>query len=639
MNDEVRAELAALERADKLEQAAVLAEQHALFAEAVRLWERACHFDRAARAALRANSFSDALLLSARARDEELVKESVRALSTEPASARRAAERAALRSHHSAAAAVYLAIDDPAAAALELEKSELWLDAALAHERARDPRAAARCLEREIEQNRTAYAARLLLAELLLAAERPDRALAVLQEIPAEADEHRQALPLTHLLLTRLDLKSAANEVERELERHGLTPTPAAPARTSAGAEPELLFGRYRMDRIVATTPNARVYKAFDVIDSEHVAVKLFAGAALLEVGRDALARFEREARALGQLRHPAIVPLRAYLPAGPAVVLRWMEGGSLSDLLEREAPSPARAVEVTCAVLSALAEAHRRGILHRDVKPANVLFDATGAAHLADFGTAHVSDAAATVTAGIIGTLAYMAPEQRAGAPATIASDVYGAGALLWHALTGAPPTEQQPFLSDELEPVHRSAAARLIAEEADRPPDAISARELLSSLSWPRTPPPPKTRPARPDERARRTSSRITACGGGRHYDALLQRELHVMKADPPTLARVLAFARANHPLLPAVLAYKKETGQLWIEFVRGSPLDRSLSADERDALGQALAALHAAGGYHGSIDREHVVSRSGSPTLRFPLVERSCNLEADLAALAKL
>jgi eukaryotic-like serine/threonine-protein kinase len=638
MSEAVRAELAALERADQLEQAAELAEAHGLFADAARLWERACHFDRAARTALQADRFSDALLLSARARDAAVLDESVRALSAQPLAAQQAARRAALAGHRAAAAMVYLAIGDASAAAFEFEQSELWLEAARAHERAGDPRAAARCFEREIERNPPGSAARLRLAELLAVSQRPDRALMVLQEIPADAEEHLRALPLKHELLVALDLRSAASDVERELARHGLTPTPPRSSAARAGAEPELLFGRYRMEHLVATTPNARVYKAFDVIDAEHVAVKLFAGAAL-EVGRDALSRFEREARALGQLRHPAIVPLRAYLPAGPAVVLRWMEGGSLGDLLEREAPSPARAVEIVSAVLSALAEAHRRGILHRDVKPANVLFDATGAAHLADFGTAHVSDAAATVTAGVIGTLAYMAPEQRAGAPATIASDVYGAGALLWHTLTGAPPAEQLPFLSEELDRTHRAAAGRLIAPEDERPGDALSARALLTTLVWPRNAPPKRARPVGPEAGVSRGSARIAPSAAGRHYDALLEREIHVLSADPATLARALPFARANHPLLPAVLAYRKDSGKLWIEYVRGSPLERSLTPEEQRALERALTALHAAGGCHGSVDRQHVVSRGGSVLLRFPLLARSCTLEADLTALEQL
>jgi eukaryotic-like serine/threonine-protein kinase len=640
MSDQVRAELAALESSDRLEEAAELAERHALFGDAAALWERVCRFDRAARGALRAGDFDAALVLASRARDGELVSAVARAVSTDLQTARRAAQRAALSGHAGAAAAVYLAIGDAARAALEFEAGGLLVEAAAAHQRAGDVRAAARCLERRIAEAPADAAARLALGRLFAHARRGERALEHLQVIPASAPEYARALPLLHRLLLELDVGSGAAEVERELNRLGLEPEPAHLASTGATGEPEqLLFGRYRVNRVVATTPTARVYQALDVIENELVAVKLFAGAALLEVGRDALLRFEREALVLGQLSHRAIVPLHAYLPAGPAVVLRWMEGGSLAELLEHQTLSPARAVEITSAVLSALAEAHRRGILHRDIKPANVLFDATGAAHLADFGTAHVSDAAATVTAGVIGTLAYMAPEQRAGAPATIQSDVYGAGALLWPALTGGPPAEQRPFLSAELGAAQRSAASRLLASELERPADALAARAVLGALSWPRQAPDARPEPRAREIAQRPAAERVVAREAGRQFDRLLERELYVMFADPALLARALPFARADHPLLPAVLAYHTDRSELWVEYVAGPPLGRSLHPDERTALGEALRALHAAGGYHGRIDRDHVVERGGYPALRFPLSARRLTLEADLSDLERL
>ena len=96
--------------------------------------------------------------------------------------------------------------------------------------------------------------------------------------------------------------------------------------------------------------------------------------------------------------------------------------------------------------MLAALGEAHRLGIIHRDIKPANVLFDEAGVTRLGDFGVAHLSDLSATATAGVIGTLGYMSPEQREGRPATVKSDLFGVGAILWEMLTGERPEATPP-------------------------------------------------------------------------------------------------------------------------------------------------------------------------------------------------
>src|SRR5262245_17842889 len=130
------------------------------------------------------------------------------------------------------------------------------------------------------------------------------------------------------------------------------------------------------------------------------------------------------------------------------------MRGGSLADRIQEGtvAFAPARAVEIACAVLGALGEAHRVGILHRDVKPSNVLFDDIGATRLGDFGAAHLGDLSSTATAGAIGTFAYMSPEQRLGRPATIASDLYAVGAILYELLTGA---AANPPVAGQLDPL----------------------------------------------------------------------------------------------------------------------------------------------------------------------------------------
>src|SRR6185437_15374648 len=346
----------------------------------------------------------------------------------------------------------------------------------------------------------------------------------------------------------------------------------------------------------------------------------------------------------------------------GPAIVLAWMPGGTLADRLRAGAVAPARAVEIACAVLAALGEAHRLGILHRDGKPSNVLFDDSGAARLSDFGAAHLGDLSSTATAGAIGTFAYMSPEQRRGHPAGIASDVYGAGVLLAELLTGVAPGPVSPGVAPgaghgldplpsachpDLGEVHDRAVARLLQEDPKRrPTDAFEARRLLLGLSWPeriweRPRTAPRTRTSRPPPSAsgvRLTASvaeaRDTRDAGTLHHDAWLDRDVLVLPGDEATLARARAFSRAGHPALPTVLRVDRDTGDVWV----GAPLGCALADDARglspgvlSRLREAIEALHAAGGAHGHVDPEHLYWHDGEVTLAFPRGDAPPDAEA--------
>lgn len=633
--------IAELERGDRLEEAAALAEEHGRVADAMRLWERACNFSRAAAAALAAGDPRAAFDLAARARDEQLEAQAADALRGDPEAAAAAARTASAKGQHLAAARLWSALGDGHAAALEFEAGGAWLSAGRAFDAAGDPKNAARCFDGLLRAEPNHHAARVALGDLLTRHGRLQPAVKTLQAVPAHAPERVDALRILRRCFDALALREAVSDVERELDELGAPERSASipPPPPTPRAEPEqVLFGRYRVTREVARTATARVLEAVCRISHDRVAVKIFSASSLRDSGRDALRRFEREAVALSQLRHPSILPLYAFLPEGPAVVLPWMAGGSLADLIARGPLSPARAVEITLAVLSALDQAHRRGILHRDVKPGNVLFDEAGAAHLADFGTAHISDSAATVTAGILGTLAYMAPEQRAGAPANIQSDVYGAGALLWHALTGAPPDAGLPPLSRELGEEHLRVARALIGEEGARPADAQAAQAQLRSLPWPREVPEPRADVAVAAVVSSQDHPRLESLGGPLYRDVVLGRTLLVLGSDPGLLERVLCFARADDPSLAAVLAHRPESSTLWVEDVPAAPC-ASLTDDEYHELRRALDALHRAGGVHGRVDREHVARQGDRMLLRFPLEPLHHELVRDYADLERL
>ncbi len=156
--------------------------------------------------------------------------------------------------------------------------------------------------------------------------------------------------------------------------------------------------------------------------------------------------RIEREAEVLTRLDHPNIVELLEVLDDGDEVtlVMAYLTGGTLAERVAKHGPVPADEVErLADALGSALAEAHRAGVVHRDIKPGNVLFDAHGVPHLADFGVASSRDdtAGLTVIGTVVGTPGFMAPEQARGEGAGQASDVFALGATLLYAATGEGP------------------------------------------------------------------------------------------------------------------------------------------------------------------------------------------------------
>ncbi|HEY5336168.1 MAG TPA: protein kinase [Mycobacteriales bacterium] len=228
----------------------------------------------------------------------------------------------------------------------------------------------------------------------------------------------------------------------------------------------DVLDGRYRLDRRVGTGGTSDVWAATDQRLERQVAVKI------VRIDPDDVVAAQRgpaEARLLGGLTHPHLVSVYdAHFPAdGEAssayLVMELVEGGTLALSLSAGPLEPLRAREVVAEVASALAYMHGRGVIHRDVKPANILFARDGGAKLTDFGIARVLGSPGLTQTGLLmGTAPYLSPEQVRGAPPTPASDVYSLGLVLLEALTG---TRAYPGTASE------SAIARL-TRRPDVPP-----------------------------------------------------------------------------------------------------------------------------------------------------------------------
>jgi serine/threonine-protein kinase len=500
------------------------------------------------------------------------------------------------------------------------------------------PKPAARVLERAIRVGAEPEAS-YFLARLYRRSGEREAAVRVLQRLLGDGVEQRQALAMLADLLEDLALVAAAREAR---ERLAELPGDALPRLWEASApEPAekhtLLLGRYVVLERVATSATAKVYKALDRATREVVAVKLFSPTLTSGAGRDAFFRFEREIAVLRELRHPSVVPLHAYHPEGPAVVLRWMNGGSLAERLRNGSESLQAVVAALTRVLDALAQAHRRGILHRDIKPDNILFDEAGSAFLADFGTAHVSDHAQTVTAGVLGTIAYMAPAQRRGRKASIGSDIYSVGAILWHALSGAPPHfAKTPDHPELLEGQIRVARA-LLADEA--PDSADCARELLCSVSWPSSPTPSRTQSVQAGaDPSDPYSVRLKPGPSGSYVDQVLKRPVDVVSHPPDLLDRARAYASAAHPNLARIYRFDPKRREIWFEHSDWRP-HVSLSREMRGKLAGALRALHEHGSYHGAVNARHIGWRASEPFLSFPRITRAATLAEDLKGLDEL
>ena len=311
------------------------------------------------------------------------------------------------------------------------------------------------------------------------------RAHYLLAEQARKKGDHERALRHYEAVLGRdVDYPNVRVRVERLRQLTGRA-APVAGETIAAGDVAGVQAGaRYRLVRELGRGATGVVYLARDAELDRDVAVKLLHPHLAGTERADALARFFHEARVMASLRHPNVVAVLDMDEASRRIVMELAAGGTLRDVLRERGPRPLRrAIERHGQILSALAAAHRRGIVHCDLKPANLMFrrdvDLPGAeVMLGDFGVAHLPDASGQIgaiakKAEAIGTLAYMAPEQRRG-EVSPASDIYASAVVLYENVTARTPWQ-------------RALTASIRSAEDFRLPEAVFAgipRELADDV-----------------------------------------------------------------------------------------------------------------------------------------------------------
>ena len=206
--------------------------------------------------------------------------------------------------------------------------------------------------------------------------------------------------------------------------------------------------GRYQILDTIGTGATSRVTRAFDPMIGRTVAIKLFSSELATGEGRD---RFLSEARVVGQISHPGIIALHDMgideSSSTPYLVMEYVEGQPLERILDKGSIPFSRASAWTAEVATALAVAHRKGVIHGDVKPANILITEEGRVKLTDFGMARLASHDGKDTP-LLGTPAYWCPEQIVGKPQDARSDIFSLGVVLYEMVTG-----NRPFDSDSLQ------------------------------------------------------------------------------------------------------------------------------------------------------------------------------------------
>jgi serine/threonine-protein kinase len=642
-------------------------------ARAAEIYEKLWDFRGALDAAHAGGDLARALRYAIELGDATAIAGALGALTATDDGARTALDVLTRLRRHAEAAPLAERLGDTARAIELYARAHRELDAARLLEAQGRDRDAGRLLERALDLASTAERAAIQLALGRILARRGayPEAARLLQE--ARKDPALRPEAQRHLIATLAAMGLRDGARDALLELRALDPTIPTDldqvlrswrdetAERKTGRDREVIANRYRLDKLLGAGASGRVFLATDEISGKSVALKMFFAAGTR--GGAAYERFVREARLASTLRHPSLVEVYDVSVERGFLVMEYLPGGSLAQRLatgERLAAVQVRRMALD--IIAGLEAAHHRGVVHRDVKPANVFFDVRGTAKLGDFGVAHLVDLGQTQTGGLIGTLAYMSPEQITGAPISIAADLYALGVTLFEAVTGRLPFLGPDFVAQHLgEPAPSATSIApdvapgwdpileglLVKNPRDRTPTLGDLRNQLEALDLggqPRIGPRPQPvtgthaiaevseqGEARPRYQFETPLGATAISQLARAVDTVLDRSVVIERFDASdeaagALDRARLLGRAQSPFVQRALSLDRAARVVVFEAPAGASLaDAPPQLPPAEIvrmlkrLARAAAAIHDVGGSHGAISPRTIVLDHGTvPTV---------------------
>ena len=324
-----------------------------------------------------------------------------------------------------------------------------------------------------------------------------------------------------------------------------------------------VIDGRYEVLSRIGTGGMADVYLARDQLLGRQVAVKLLHHR--FAEDQEFVERFRREASSAAGLSHPNVVAIfdRGEWDGTYYIAMEYLPGRSLKAVVREQAPlEPAAAIDIVIQILQAARFAHRRGVIHRDLKPHNVILDEEGRAKVTDFGIARAGASDMTLTGSIMGTAQYLSPEQAQGHAVSAASDIYAVGIVLYELLTGTVPFDGETAVTIALKQVSATPLppSAVVSHAPTHPPGVASTHPADAASTGTRAPAP--ARAAIPPELDAVVLRALAKDPAERFADAdefiaalqHVRRAFAVSPRSAPKRARAAARPVGNGPVAPA-------------------------------------------------------------------------------------